>query len=254
MSKIKFLIIAAVMVVAMFAASPKAAYGQSIAIVTQGSNCLMPDGNRHIRVYKCPDGAVRYNVRAGVISVPEGSTGLCFDHGTARGTRSVAPTNYVKLVPCHGGASQTWFISENGLVQNAANTDVCLNIEGGNDRPNGRVIVWPCGFKSPGSNERFYFGGKVPLFSLRDDITPATYSHLNKGGSADFSNGVKMVAAGGGNMVAAGGGNLVAAGAGNVVPTAGGRLIGLDGSTLIFRLVGNDGASLRGLGASLISN
>lgn len=253
MSKIKFLMIAAAMVVAMFAAAP-AANGQSIAIVTKNNNCLMPDGNHHIRVYKCTDGAIRYNVRAGTISIPEGRAGLCFDHGTARGTRSVAPTNYVKLVPCHGGASQTWFIMDNGLVQNSANADVCLNIESGNDRPEGRVIVWPCGFNYPGANERFYFGGKVSLFSLRDDISPSTYSHLNKGGAVDFSNGVKMVAAGAGNMVAAGAGNMVAAGAGNVVPTAGGRLIGLDGGTLVFRLVGNDGASLRNLGATLISN
>jgi hypothetical protein len=253
MFRVKFLVMALVMAGAVFAASTTTS-AQSIAIVTERNNCVMPDGNRELRVYNCKTGAFRYNVNAGVISVPEGPRGLCFDHGTVRGTRSTAPTNYVKLVACHGGQSQVWYIHANGLVQNAANPDVCLNIEGGNDREQGRVIVWPCGYRNPGSNEKFYFGGKVSLFSLRDDVTRDAYNHMNNGGVVHFTNGVRMVAAGGGNMVAAGAGNMVAAGAGNAVPTGGGNLIGLDGSTVVFKLVGNDGASLRNLGASLISN
>lgn len=225
-----------------------AANGQSVAIVTENNNCLIPDGNRNIMVFKCTDGGIRYTVDNGFIKTADG---YCFDHGVSY---NMTPNNSnagVKLVRCNSGnKSQQWYIIGSGrgvgLVQNAVNPKVCLNISGGNDRPGGQVIVWGCGYNNPGANERFYFGGAMSA-SQRRNIPYAGQVNVNKGGSLTFSNGTRMVAAGGGNIVAAGAGNMVAAGGGNIVAAGAGNLIGLDGSTLVNRLVGNDGASIRGL-------
>lgn len=244
----------AIIVAIFIAAASIAASAQNTAILTNNNNCLIPDGNRQVKVFKCTDGGVRYTISGGVIKT---SDGYCFDHGIPLNQNG--GDRGVKLVRCHGGTSQTWWVITSGrgagLIQNAANWQVCLNIEGGNDSPGARLIVWPCGFNNPGNNERFFIGGKMTSAQLagqKVDVKTA----LSFGRAVTFDNGTRMVAAGGGNMVAAGAGNMVAAGGGNVLPTAGGNmvaagslnLIGNDGLTIANSLVGNDGASLRSVG------
>ncbi len=248
---IRWTLIFATLIGVVFVFGSVNADAQSVAIVTSNNNCLIPDGNRMLRVFKCTDGGIRYTLDRGQIKTADG---YCFDHGIPLNVTS--GDRRVKLVRCHGGASQVWWVNkDNLLVESAANWKVCLNIEGGNDSPGGNVIVWPCGFNSPGRNESFKFGGKMDwkqFGSLPYDVRSA----LNAGNGAFYNNGTQLVAAGGGNMVAAGGGNLVAAGGGNVVPTAGGslvaagslNLVGNDGASIVARLVGLDGTTLRGVG------
>lgn len=243
-----------------------AAHGQSFAIVTQNNNCLIPGNDRAIYVMKCSGNApVRYRINDGRISTGDN---YCFDHGTARGTRSVAPTNYVKLVPCHGGRSQQWnYATDNrntGVFQNAINSDVCLNIEGGNDSPGARVIVWQCGWYSglnpsgPGRNERFLIGttwigpSGTSILALGSSVRDAINA-AKRGGAATLSNNVRLIGNDGSTMVAAGAGNMVAAGAGNMVAAGAGNILTMDPSKLISNLVGNDGASLRGLAVSSLT-
>jgi hypothetical protein len=226
------------------------AAAQSVAILTYNNHCLIPDSNRNIRVFNCSDGGVRYTLNRGTIRTADN---LCFDHGIPLGQNSGDRT--VKLVRCHGGKSQEWWVTRSGLIQNAVNWEVCLNIKGGSDSPGGELIVWPCGFNNPATNERFFTGGTINSSQFAG-LPPQVQNALRQGNSITFNNGTRMVAAGAGNMVAAGAGNMVAAGGGNIVPTAGGNmvaagslnLIGNDGSTIANRLVGNDGGSLRGVG------
>jgi hypothetical protein len=156
-------------------------------------------------------------------------------------------------VPCHNGKSQVWYFMTSGkninVAQNAANTDVCMNIEGGNDRPGTRLLVWNCGFGNTSPSERFYLGGKLNSAQLRQ-IPQSTLNTLAKGGSAIYSNGLRLVAAGGGNMVAAGGGNMVAAGGGNMVAAGGGNMVAAGGGNIAASLIGNDGSTLSRLGAA----
>ncbi len=270
MKNTKLLLLTAIMLGVMFmGASPADAQENRLAMLTPGNNCIMPDGNRFMYVYKCTSGGpFQYVITNGYIRT---SDKYCFDHGISRGTSVRGAGMYLRLIKCEdgtltNGTSRQWFIGKTGQIQNALNTDVCLNIEGGNDREGGRLIVWPCGFGNPGWNEKFNFGASVPVESLRPRAPASTFSprserdaynrkvaafervksHINSGGSATLG-GYQMVAAGGGNMVAAGGGNMVAAGGGNILPTAGGNLIGLDGSTLrpsISSLIGTDSAGL----------
>jgi hypothetical protein len=202
---------------ALFIVSTSSAAAQSYdaAIVTERNNCLIPDGNRQIRVFKCTDGGARYYIDNGRVRT---SDGLCFDHGVPRGTRATNQNAGVSLVPCHGGSSQVWYFMRDGvnvnMAQNAANTDVCLNIEGGNDSPGSRVLVWPCNFGRSQANERFYLGGKLSPAQVAQ--LPSQVRNLTSG-SYIFPSGARLVAAGAGNLVAAGGGNLV----------------GLDGASII---------------------
>jgi len=243
-----------------------AAHGQSFAIVTQNNNCLIPGSDRAIYVMKCSGNTpVRYRISDGRIST---SDNYCFDHGVSKGTRSVAPYNYVKLVGCHNGKSQQWNVATDnrntGIFQNALNTDVCLNIEGGNDSPGGRVIVWQCGWYSgvnpsgPSRNERFLIGTtwRGPTGTSLLAMGPSVQEAINAakgGGAATLSNNVRLIGNDGSTMVAAGAGNMVAAGAGNMVAAGGGNILTMDPSKLISNLVGNDGASLRSLSVSSLT-
>src|SRR5437868_9398384 len=157
MSKIKFLLFPAAiaLLIIVSAGTGKA----QMAIVTENNNCLIPDGSGYINVASCTNGGDKYSIVSGIIKTAQNT---CFDHGIPRGT---SPANnsgrYVKLVPCRAGnQSQVWYIINSGanvgLIQNAVNPDVCLNIEGGNDRAGGRLVVWGCGFNHPAANERFY--------------------------------------------------------------------------------------------------
>lgn len=269
MLRIKSLALAAIFFGTLFAAAPSIkAQENRLAMLTTGNNCIMPDGNRYLWVWKCTSGQpFQFNITNGYIHT---SDGYCFDHGISQGTSVRGDGMYVRLIPCGNKnanrTSRQWYLGKTGQIQNALNWDVCLNIEAGKDREGGRLIVWPCGFGNPGSNEKFNFGASVPIENLRPRPPASNFSprsewdlynrkltaferlknHINAGGSATLG-GYQMVAAGAGNMVAAGAGNMVAAGAGNILPTAGGNLVGLDGSTLrpsIGSLVGNDGASL----------
>src|SRR5437870_3170573 len=96
-----FVFVAGVMVFASMAAS-----AQTTAIVTGNGNCLIPGGDRGIYVFKCTDGGVRYTIKDGRIMT---SDGMCFDHGVVRGTNPGNDQRHVKLVACHGGASQIGF-------------------------------------------------------------------------------------------------------------------------------------------------
>lgn len=227
---LKRILVSAFVAVTFVVIASTTASAQDTAIVTNNNNCLIPDGNRLVKVFKCTDGGIRYTIRNGIIKT---SDNYCFDHGIPRGQNG--GDRSVKLVRCHGGLSQTWWITKDGpgkgLIQNAVNPDVCLNISGGNDAPGGQLIVWPCGFNRPGNNEYFFIGARITpyQFSLQK---PEVQTALSRGLTVTFNTGARMVAAGGGNMVAAGGGNMVAAGGGNMVAAGGGNLIGNDGSTI----------------------
>lgn len=233
-------------------ASTTRAQSYTAAILTNNNNCLIPDGNRNIRVFRCTDGGARYNITDGRVKTADG---YCFDHGVARGMDPARSDNSVKLVQCHGGASQQWYFMSSGpnryMAQNAANTNVCMDIEGGNDSPGTRLIVWNCGFSQGKPNQKFYPGvalssqARNVMFSM---VPSSAQNAVNSGGGATFSNGARIVAAGGGNIVAAGGGNIVAAGGGNIVAAGGGNLI-YNGTYIIS----NDGGTLRNMmsGASL---
>jgi hypothetical protein len=223
------------------------------AILTNNNNCLIPDGNRVIRVFKCTDGGARYNITDGRVRT---SDGYCFDHGVARGMDPARSDASVKLVRCHGGASQQWYFMSSGpnkyMAQNAANTNVCMDIESGNDSPGTRLLVWNCGFSQGKANQKFYPGvtlsaqARTIMFGL---IPQSAQSAINSGGGATFNNNARIVAAGAGNIVAAGAGNIVAAGAGNIVAAGAGNLA-YNGTNIVSR----DGAGLRGMmgGASLV--
>jgi len=225
------------------AASANAQYGA--AIVTENNNCLIPDGQRTVRVFKCRDSGTRYNIYNGRIKTGDG---LCFDHKVPPGTHpSRVEDPSVVLYKCTGDKSQTWYFIQDGpgkkLVQNARNPDLCMNIEGGNDSPGARLIVWPCGYKNPAPNERFYVGERVTIDMVRAaGFSPQSVSQLQNGGALVFSGARRLIGQDGATMIAAGAGNMVAAGAGN--------LIGQDGATVkaggLGRLIGNDGAGVVG--------
>lgn len=223
--------------VAFVVGASSTARAQDTAIVTYNNNCLIPDANRVVRVFKCTDGGIRYTIRNGVIKTPDN---YCFDHSIPRGQNG--GDRSVKLVRCHGGQSQVWYVIKlgpgTGLIQSAANADVCLNIKSGNDAPGGELIVWPCGFNRPANNEYFFIGGKMDWKQF-GGLDASARNALNSGKGITYNNGVRMVAAGAGNMVAAGAGNMVAAGAGN--------LVGNDGASIALKLIGTDSAGLRGV-------
>lgn len=227
-----------------------AAYDYTAAIVTENNNCLVPGGDRAIYVMKCTEGGARYSIVDGRVRTADG---YCFDHGVVKGANPGNGARQVKLVPCHSGKSQQWYFITSGknlnLAQNAANTDVCMNIEGGNDRPGGKLLVYNCGFGHTAANERFYLGGKLNS-AQRNQLPPSLVGQLNGGGSATYGNGVRLVASGGGNLVAAGGGNLVAAGGGNLANAGGMNLVAAGGGNIVASLIGNDGAGLKRIGAA----
>lgn len=240
MSKMKPLFLFAVVAGAMLFASVSTS-AQTTAIVTGNGNCLIAGADRGLYVFKCTDGGIRYNIRDGKIMVDNDTR--CLDHGVVRGANPGNDQRHVKFVGCHGGDSQVWYLhkatSPNdvaGLIQNKANPDVCLNIEGGNDKPGTRVLVWGCGFRGAGANERFYIGGKMTSTQFAG-LEPAIKNILNGGGSVTMTNGARMVAAGGGNMVAAGAGNMVAAGAGNLASTAAGSMVAAGGGNLAAEII-----------------
>lgn len=233
MTKARFLFFPfAIAILLIVAAS--GAKAQSTAIVTENNNCLIPDGSRFVRVFKCSDGGIRYTINRGYIRT---SDNYCFDHGVVRGSNPSNDQRAVKLVPCReGNQSQVWYVITSGrgtgLIQNAVNPDVCLNIEGGADRPGSRVLVWPCGFNNPAANERFYIGG--PMSSSQVSMLPqAARTAVSSGGTVTFNNGARIVAAGAGNIVAAGAGNIVAQGAGNIVAQGAGNIVAQGAGNLI---------------------
>src|ERR1043166_473524 len=167
--KFRSILITIVALCGLTAFSATAANAQfGAAIVTENNNCLIPDGNRTIRVFPCKFGGARYNIYNGVIKTGDG---LCFDHGVPRGTNPSSTDPSIRLVQCHGGKSQVWYFIQSGagkgLVQNAVNPDVCMNIEGGNDSQGARLIVWPCSYNNPARNERFYVGERVSVQAVR---------------------------------------------------------------------------------------
>jgi Ricin-type beta-trefoil lectin domain len=245
-----FLSAAAALMLLPATSASAANYDFAAAIVTENNNCLIPGGDRGIYVMKCTQGGARYSIVDGRVRTADG---LCFDHGVVKGSNPGNNARHIKLVPCHSGKSQVWYFMTSGtnvnLAQNAANSDVCMNIEGNNDRPGTRLLVWNCGFNRTGPGERFYLGGRVSANQLRQ-IPQSTINKLATGGSAMYPNGVRLVAAGGGNLVAAGGGNLVAAGGGNLVAAGGGNIVAAGGGNLVNSLIGNDGSTLRSMQAT----
>src|ERR1043166_3234084 len=222
------------------------------AIVTEQNNCLVPDGNRTVRVFPCKFGGARYNIYNGIVKTADN---FCFDHKVPPGTspRNVDDPSVI-LYKCNGTKTQVWYFIRagrgKGLVQNAANPEVCLNIEGGNDSQGSRIIVWPCGYNNPAANEKFYVGERVGLSDVAKlNLSPNVMRALANGGVATFSNGNRLIGQDGATMVAAGAGNMVAAGAGNMIAAGAGNLIGNDGAGVVgnngMALVGNDGSSLR---------
>ncbi len=231
------------------------------ALVTFGNHCVLPyEGLAYrkvaVRVNACSQQGGRYSIINGVVRTGDG---LCMDHQVSSSMTPTATNDGVILVPCADVASQKWYFMMNGLAQNAANTKVCLDIEGGNDVAATRLIVWPCDFKSdyqntecakgssagncPKANQRFFVGnGALSTASLAlAGLSATAQTTLTNGGSLTFSDGMRIVAGGAGNIVAAGGGNIVAAGGGNIVAAGGGNILNDRGYTLI----GQDGTSLR---------
>ena len=240
------------LVVASAATGTRARAQFNEGIVTNNNNCLLPDGNRKITVFSCTQQGARYDIANGFIKTQDN---LCFDHGIVRGNNTGdLNARRVGLAPCHGGQSQVWYAFQNGLVQNAANPDVCLDISGGNDAAGGAVIVWRCSANangSPSPNQRFYLGkGGVSIALLQAAGLAANgVAALNSGRSLILNNGARVVPTGGGHMVAAGGGNMVAAGGGNILSNANAGMVAAGAGNLLavggMSLVGNDGASLR---------
>jgi len=233
----------------MFVSSANA---QSVAIVTQNNNCLIPGPDRFVKVMKCTDGGIRYTISNGFICTADD---YCFDHqiplNAGSGDRRV---RLVKRDPKN--QSQVWWVNKtNGLIENAKNWRVCLNIEGGNDNPETKVIVWPCGFNNPGNNEKFLIGARI-TYDQFTKLDTGVRTALGGKRTVSFNNGTRLMFAGGDVIMAAGPSGMVAAGGGNVVPTAGGsmvaagslNLIGNDGSTIANGLIGLDGGTLRGVG------
>lgn len=225
--------ISSILVVAgvlLFAPAPAAA---QTAIVTNGGNCLIPDGNRSIRVFSCSSGGARYRVIDGRIMTADN---YCFDHGVPQ-RANFRVNNQVTLVRCHGGKSQVWyFIADGpsrGLVQNAANPEVCLNIPSGNDASGTQMIVWGCGFNRPDRNEVFYLGAGMRHSDVAHFMRADENRIVQNGGQITKASGLRIVGAGNGNIVAAGGGNIVAAGGGNIVAAGGGNMVSAGNSNLV---------------------
>lgn len=220
---------------------------QSGAIVTSNNHCVIPDGSRAMRVYACSQGGARYYIANGVVKTADN---FCMDHRVAKGVNPAAANDGVILLPCNGSATQTWYFMTSGanqfMAQNAGNPAVCLNIEGGNDNPGTRLIVWPCGFGHAAANEKFYPGGTVSgtsgLALLSQILPPNAYKAVTSGGMATFSNGARIVAQGAGNIIAAGspsfvtqqGAGIVAQGAGNLMADGGASLrAAFNGASLV---------------------
>jgi hypothetical protein len=248
---------------ALTLAGPAAA--QNGAIVTYGNHCILPwEGlapqKVAVRVGACTSQGARYTLGNGVAKT---SDNLCLDHGVAAGMTPNSTNDGVVFVPCNPSyKSQTWYFVANGLAQNAANPAVCLDIEGGSDNVQTRLIVWPCDFKSdaqnancikgqlsycPKANQRFFIGkGGVSTATLQAMGVPAAgLSRLASGLGFEFvNNGMRIVAGGGGNIVAAGGGNFSPAGGGASIVAGGGGNIYDKYGTVVLGLIGQDGTSL----------
>jgi hypothetical protein len=220
------------------------------AVVTTGNKCLIPDTKRELRVFDCASGGARYWISNGVVRTKDG---FCFDHGVPQGA-DLTRNNAVRLVKCHGGKSQVWYFIRDGraLVQSAANSAACITVEG--EQAGARALVSQCTYTNPPAVQKFFPGESITPSArqvLTNVVPRDALQAFSTRGSATFSTGTRMVAAGGGNiivatMVAAGGGNILPSGAGNVLPSGAGNMVAAGGGNLI----GNDGGSLRGLFAN----
>lgn len=221
---------AAALAPASAAAQPASMY--SGAVLTAGTNCLIPDTRRELRVFACTSGADRYLLGSdGTVRTRDG---LCWDHGVPAGA-DLTRNNAVLLAKCHGGKSQVWYFTGDAraLVQSAANSAACVTIE--RDQAGARAVVAQCTYKDPPRTQQFFRYWRItPEQRLILQVSiPGALQWMSREGAVTFDNGTRMVAAGGGNMVAAGGGNMVAAGGGNMVAAGGGNMVAAGGGNIL---------------------
>jgi hypothetical protein len=222
------------------AGAPEAAGGDfQVAIVTATGMCLIPTADQPeaiVHVRPCPEGGAMYRIENGYVVTAGGN---CITPG---GEGSVP----LRLRRCHGGRAdgtvQQWYFHGNKLAQNAARSNLCMDVEGGSRRAGARVIWYECrNYQTPAENQRFSLGGafRLGIWALASMPPNARDAVQGQNGAALFSNGTMVIAAGGGNVIAAGGGNVIAAGGGNVIAPGGGNVIAPGGGNVIAPGGGN---------------
>ena len=135
-------------------------------------------------------------------------SGLCVDVSAGQGQAAT-------LRSCNNSKSQDFWWTGTGQLQSQANSNLCLDVEGGVGSGR-RVLAWPCDFNSDEyarrNNQRFFRGPVKSIASVPNaQVRPADVAlNLRQGTLRPTSTGV--IAAGGGNAIAAGGGNAICAG------------------------------------------
>jgi hypothetical protein len=134
--------------------------------------------------------------------------GLCVDVSGGQGQPAA-------LRSCNGSKSQDFWWTGTGQLQSHANSNLCLDVEGGVGSGR-RVLAWQCDFNrdeyARRNNQRFFRGPVKAISSVPNAQVRAAdvAANLRNGSLRATTSGV--IAAGGGNAIAAGGGNAICAG------------------------------------------
>jgi hypothetical protein len=135
-------------------------------------------------------------------------SGLCVDV-------SAGQNQPVSLRSCNNSKSQDFWWTGTGQLQSQANSNLCLDVEGGVGSGR-RVLAYACDFNSNEAarrnNQRFFRGQVRTISSIPNaQVRVADVArNLREGSLRATTAGV--IAAGGGNAIAAGGGNAICAG------------------------------------------
>jgi hypothetical protein len=194
--------------------------------------CLVPAGDHdgaEVRLRPCREGGDLFRIAAGQVRT---RGDRCLDWGTRGGP--------IHLAPCReGNRSQVWYFHGNGLIQNALQDAICMDVEGESNEPGARIIAWDCkDYRQPARNQTFALGESMPVarlgmggIGLQQLTNALTGSRVD--GFAKLSNGYYVVSAGGANVVSAGGANVVAAGGLNVIAVGGGNVVSAGGMNVV---------------------